>query len=90
MRLNFQANPERLAKLNEQTAFKNLATSKKKNVKEKTKDEEEGRKKQEAIVAMLQTLPSILFKDRALFTQELEQAQEKADVKLTRSLRGRY
>lgn len=88
LRLNFQVSPERVAKLNEQTAFKNLAISKKKHVKEKTKEEEEGRKKQAAIVAMLQTLPTMLVKDRALFIQELDKAEEKAGVKLAKSLRG--
>ncbi len=48
LRLNSQASPERIARLEEQTAFKNLAVSKKKHAKEKAKEEEEGRKKQEA------------------------------------------
>lgn len=87
LRLNFQAGPERITKLKEQTAFKNLAVSKKKHAKEKAKEEEEGRKKQEAIVDMLKMLPSTLFKDRALFIQELDKAQEKADLQLTKSLR---
>ncbi|HXF91828.1 MAG TPA: N-6 DNA methylase [Nitrospiraceae bacterium] len=45
LRLNFQAGPERMARLKEETAFKNLAVSKKKQAKEKAKEEEEGRKK---------------------------------------------
>lgn len=36
---------------------------------------------------MLRTLPSILFKDRVLFIAELDKAQEKANLKLTKSLR---
>lgn len=87
LRLNVQVSPERMAKLKEQTAFKNLAVSKKKQAKEKAKEEEEGRKKQEAIVDMLKMLPSTLFKDRALFIEELDKVQEKADLKLTKSLR---
>jgi len=87
LRLNFQASPERMARLKEETAFKNLAVSKKKHAKEKATEAEEGRKKQEAIVGMLKMLPSTLFKDRALFIQELDKAQEKADLKLTKSLR---
>src|SRR5581483_8143848 len=87
LRLNVQASPERLAKLWGQTAFKNLAVSKKKQAKERAKEEEEGRMKQQAIVAMLKLLPSTLFRDRARFIQELDKAQEKADLQLTKSLR---
>ncbi len=87
LRLNFQASPERIARLKEETAFKNLAVSKKKQAKEKAKEEEEGRTKQEAIVAMLKRLPSTLFKDRARFIEALHKAQEKADLKLSKSLR---
>jgi len=87
LRLNFQASPERIARLNEQTAFKHLAISKKKQAKEKAKEEAEGQKRQEAIVAMLNQLPSVLFKDRVLFVKEFDQAQEKADLRLTKSLR---
>jgi type I restriction enzyme M protein len=87
LRLNVQASPERLAKLWGQTAFKNLAISKKKQAKERAKEEEEGLMKQQAIVAMLKLLPSSLFRDRARFIQELDKAQEQADLKLTKSLR---
>ncbi len=87
LRLNFEASSERIARLQEQTAFKNLAVSKKKHPKEKAREEEEGRKKQQAIEAMLKTLPSVLFKDRTLFIEELDKAQEKAGLKLTKSAR---
>src|SRR5581483_8082339 len=36
---------------------------------------------------MLKMLPSPLFKDRALFIEELDTAQEKVDLKLAKSLR---
>ena len=67
LRLNFQATPERIARLEEESAFRNLAVSKKKNAKEKAKEEAEGRKEQEAIRKMLATLPGTLFKDRPAF-----------------------
>ena len=43
LRLNFQASPERIARLEEESAFRNLAVSKKKSAKEKAKEEAEGR-----------------------------------------------
>jgi type I restriction enzyme M protein len=87
LRLNFQTSSERIARLKDQTAFKNLNVSKKKQAKERAKEEEEGRNKQQAIVTMLQTLPSVLYKGRALFIAELDKAQEKANLKFTKSIR---
>jgi type I restriction enzyme M protein len=74
LRLNFQASPERLARLKDETAFINLGVSKKKNAKEKAAEEKEGRKKQEALMTALQTLPDTLFKDRAEFERVLDEA----------------
>ena len=57
LRMNFEATPERIAKLDEQTAFTNLAKSKKR--KDKTVAEHEiaeGQKQQEAIRAVLAAL----------------------------------
>jgi type I restriction enzyme M protein len=82
LRLNFQASPERIARLDEESAFRNLAVSKKKNAKEKAKEEAEGRKEQEAIQKMLATLPSELFKDRTVFDAALEMAVKAANRKL--------
>jgi type I restriction enzyme M protein len=87
LRLNFQATPARIARLKEQTAYQNLAVSKKKGSKEKAKEEEADRKQQEAIVAMLNTLPTTLCKDRALFVQALDEAIEKAELKLSAAVR---
>ena len=87
LRLNFQASPERLARLKDETAFINLAASKKKAGKEKAKDEQEGRKKQEALWAALQPLPDTLFKDRADFERALDAALGAADVKVQAPLR---
>lgn len=71
LRLNFQAGEERLEKLKEQTAFINLAISKKNDKKEREKEEREKRKQQEAIMALLRTLPDTLFKDRDQFEHQL-------------------
>jgi type I restriction enzyme M protein len=85
LRLNFQAGPERIARLDEETAFKNLAVSKKKGAA-KAKEEAEGRAEQDAIRAMLHTLPNTLFKDRDKFAKVLKQAAERAEVNLSAPL----
>ena len=83
LRLNFQANPERIARLDEETAFKNLAMSKKKPGREKESEEAEGRALQEAIRRMLATMPVSLFKDREEFLKTLCRAAKKAELKLS-------
>src|SRR6185437_11542882 len=50
LRLNFQASTERLARLEQETGFQNLATSKKKEAKARATEEAEGRKQQAAIL----------------------------------------
>ncbi len=87
LRLNFQGSPERIDRLQEETAFQNLVASKKKNPKERAKEEAEGRRLQEAIRHALGTLPLTLFKDRQAFEAELDRATKKADVKVTAPLR---
>ena len=83
LRLDFQASPERIARLDDQRAFANLAVSRKRDQEAKAKDEQAGREKQAAIRALLQTLPDRLFLDRAAFEAELDQAVRAAEVKLT-------
>ena len=57
LRMNFAATPERIAKLDHQTAFANLATSKKrKDAAAVEREIAEGREQQAAIRAMLATL----------------------------------
>ena len=82
LRLNFQASPERIARMKDETAFQNLAASKKKNPKEKAAEEAEGRKVQETILAMLGTLPSTLFKNRDDFESALDKAAKAKGLKL--------
>lgn len=77
--LNFQVTDERLERLKDQTAFMNLAVSKKKDKKEREKEEREGRQQQERILQALEKLPKTLFKDRALFEAELA----KLDISLS-------
>jgi type I restriction enzyme M protein len=87
LRLNFQASPERIARLKDETAFQNLAISKKKNPKEKAAEEAEGRKEQATILTMLGTLPSALFKNRDDFEAALDKAAKAKGLKLPAPIR---
>ena len=89
LRLNFEATPERIARLEEQSAFANLAISKKrKDAKAAEADEAEGRALQEAIRALLAPLASKgRYMDRAQFDADLEKATKRARLKLPAPLR---
>ena len=82
LRLNFQATPERIARLEEERAFQALAQSKKKGAAG-AKEQAAGRAQQEAIRKLLPTLPGTLYKDRDEFERVLKAGAEKADQKLT-------
>jgi type I restriction enzyme M protein len=83
LRLNFQVSEARLERLKEQSAFVNLAVSKKKDARSKKKEEKEGREQQEAILKALEKLPKALFRDRAVFEIELN----KLDLPLSAPLK---
>ncbi|MFO1369255.1 MAG: class I SAM-dependent DNA methyltransferase [Marinagarivorans sp.] len=84
LRLNFQANAERIARLDEQSAFINLASSKKRKDDAAHRGEvAEGQKTQAAIKAALQTLdPDTCYNDRAVFIPLLEACLKKAGLKI--------
>ena len=86
LRLDFQASPERVARLDDQRAFTNLAVSRKRG-DAKVKDEEAGRAQQAAIRSMLGSLPPTLFLNREVFDAELSRAVEAANLKLIASVR---
>ena len=86
LKLDFQASPERIARLKDERAFVNLAVSRKKG-EAKAKDEEAGRKQQAEIRALLKNLPDELFLDRAVFEVELSQATQEAKLKLAAPVR---
>ena len=56
LRMNFEVTPERIARLDKQRTFANLATSKKRKDAAAKRDMEEGGKRQDAIRAVLATL----------------------------------
>ena len=82
LRLDFQASPERIARLEHERAFVNLAVSRKRSATAKAKAEDAGRKWQAAIRGLLSKLPERLFLDRAEFEAELSKAAA-GKVKLT-------
>ena len=84
LRMNFEATPERIAKLDGQTAFANLAKSKKRKDAEAAKREiDEGRKQQAAIRAILATLEDNgRYMDRAVFEADMVKEAERASVKI--------
>lgn len=82
LRLNFQASNDRIEGLKLNKTFMNLAVSKKKDRKKKAAEEAEGGKEQEAILAMLSTLPKRLFKDRPSFEKALNQVINAEGIKL--------
>src|SRR2546425_1011316 len=81
LRLNFQATPERVARLEEERAFQALAQSKKKGAGG-AKEQEQGRALQEAVRAMVRALPDTLHKDRAEFERVVQGRAAKTGLKL--------
>lgn len=84
LRLNFQVNARRIAKLDEQTAFANLASSKKrKNESAYHAEIAAGKETQAMIKAVLQGMDGeILYLGRPAFESALDSALKKAGIKL--------
>ncbi len=82
LRLNFQTSPERIARLDDQRAFAALATSKSKDAKKKGAEEEAGRAQQDAIKAVLKSMPKEIYKEREAFLERLGTEARKYQVKL--------
>jgi len=81
LRLNFQATPARIVRLEAEKGFQSLAQSKKKGAAG-AKEQAEGRALQEAIRRVVRGLPGSLFKDRDEFQEALDAAAQKADLQL--------
>ena len=84
LRMNFEATPERVAKLNDQTAFAKLAKSKKRKDPEAAEREiAAGRKQQDAIRTMLATLDANgRYMDREAFEDDVMKAAKRAGLKI--------
>ena len=89
LRMNFEATPERIAKLDEQTAFANLATSKKrKDAAAAEREIADGRTRQEAIRAVLATLEGKgRYMDREAFETDAMNAAKRAGLKIPATIR---
>jgi type I restriction enzyme M protein len=83
LRMNFEASPERIARLDEQSAFANLATSRKRKDDQAARREiAEGEAIQQAIRDLLTTLERKgRYLDRAALEVDLDKAAKKAGVK---------
>ena len=89
LRMNFEATPERIAKLDGQTAFSNLATSKKRKDTAAAEQEiDEGKKHQGAIRAALATLGGNgRYMDREVFETDVEEAAKRRRLTIHRPIR---
>ena len=87
LRLNFQASAERLARLDDESGFKNLATSNKKVPAVREKEIEAGQQRQEQIRDLLRAFGKAtkeqLFKDRKTFLTKLRDIDRERDVRLS-------
>ena len=87
LRLNFQASTERIERLENETAFKNLADSKKKNEALRQREIEAGQTRQEEIRALLRAFAQAhgetLYKDRKAFLLDLREIDRKLGVRLS-------
>ncbi len=82
LRLNFEASPERIARLEEQKGFQNLAKSKRRG-KAKEEEETQGRERQQKILNLLESLGGTMYKDREAFLEVLDAEAGEAGLKLT-------
>jgi len=87
LRLNFQASAERIARLEDESGFKNLATSAKKDPAVRLKEIEAGQQRQEQIRELLRAFGKAtngkLLMDRKDFLIELRKLDRERDVHLS-------
>ena len=87
LRLNFEASAERLARLDDESGFKNLATSAKKDPAVRQQEIEVGQQRQEQIRELLRAFGKAtkekVFKDRKAFLTELRALDRERDVGLS-------
>ena len=86
LRLNFAATPERVARIEDEKAFQNLAKSKKRPGPAHEAEVAEGQTRQEAIRGLLGTLGKAMrgkvVSDREAFGETLDAAAKAADLRL--------
>ena len=83
LRLNFNTSSERLERLYQETAFINLAKSKKKNEEARAKDIEDGEKLQKSIIAALNKIDeTMLYKNRDEFEKVVAKELKKESISI--------
>lgn len=89
LKLNFQINAERIERLKTETAFINLAESKKRKDSAAIRAEiAEGERLQQSIMTMLTMISSdVIYKNRDEFNHVLQAAIKKCELKLTAPLK---
>lgn len=89
LRLNFRASAERLSRLDDESGFKNLATSAKKAPAVRQQEIESGQQRQEKIRELLRALGKVtrekVFKDRKEFLVEMRKLDRERDMRLSAS-----
>ncbi|MDD2711080.1 MAG: N-6 DNA methylase, partial [Verrucomicrobiae bacterium] len=83
LRLNFQASAGRIARLDDENGFKNLAASQKKDPAVRQREIEAGRQRQEEIRKFLRALGGKLHKDREAFLSHLRKSAKSSDIRLS-------
>ena len=86
LRLNFQASPERIVRLEDERGFQNLAKSRKSGYAG-AQEEAKGRRLQETLRGMLNSLPDTVVKDRRAFEVILGDSLKGAEIKLPAPVR---
>ncbi len=87
LKLNFQASPERIARLDTEPVFIKLAQSKKKDPEGMAAEETAGRRAQDEIRTLLTSLPGTLFTSRDEFAEVLKNTEKTAGIKLDATIR---
>lgn len=83
LRLNFQVSEERIAHIKEQTAFANLAKSRRKKKEDAEKEIEAGKAEQSKILKVISSMDeTVLYKNREEFLKVLKTAMKKNGVTL--------
>jgi type I restriction enzyme M protein len=87
LRLNFQVNAERLKRLEEESGFRNLAASSKKNEKARLEEIEAGKERQKEILKFIcafeKKSSGKLYKDRQVFLEDLQSLADKSEIRLS-------
>ena len=80
LRENFEATPERIERLWEETKFKNLAKSRKKDPEAKQQAIEEGKARQQELIRILKAMEGMRYKNKKAFTDAMEAKRKELGI----------